>query len=208
MLMNNVCKILLVDDDRLVLATVSSGLRDHGYDVVTAASGEDVLEQVNKERPDLVLLDMRMPGLSGVETARLLKQQNPVPFVFLSAYGDAKIVQEAAEEGAFGYLVKPIDVAKMIPTIEAALARARDLDGSRQREGHLQQALAQGRETSMAVGLVMERYRLNREQAFDALRVYARTQRRKLEEVALELLEASERSFLPVDIVERARNSH
>lgn len=205
--MVNTCKILLVDDDRLVLATVSAGLRDNGYEVVTAASGEEALEQVNQVFPDLVMLDMRMPGMSGVETARALKQQNQAPFVFLSAYGDEEVVQQAAAEGAFGYLVKPMDVTKMIPTIEAALARAHDLDGLRKNESHLQHALNQGRETSMAIGVVMERYGLNREQAFDALRSHARTRRRKLEEVASELLEATEKSFIPPEILEKVRNT-
>ena len=199
-------QILLVDDDRLVLATVSAGLRDNGYEVVTAASGQEAIEQVTKEIPDLVMLDMRMPGLSGVETARQLKKQTPVPFLFLSAYGDEEVVRQAAEEGALGYLVKPMDVAKMIPTIEASLARARDLDVLRENEGRLQHALNQSRETSMAIGLLMERYRLDREQAFEALRTHARSQRRKLEEVALELLEASEKCLLPADILTRARN--
>ncbi len=199
-------QILLVDDDRLVLATVSAGLRDNGYEVVTAASGHEAIEQVTKEIPDLVMLDMRMPGLSGVETARRLKKQTPVPFLFLSAYGDEEVVRQAAEEGALGYLVKPMDVVNMIPTIEASLARARDLDTLRESEGRLQHALNQSRETSMAIGLVMGRYKLDREQAFEALRAHARSQRRKLEEVALALLEASEKSLLPSEILERARN--
>ena len=102
------------------------------------------------------------------------------------------MVLQAAQHGALGYVVKPVDIPQLVPAIEAALARAADLRELRETGGQLQTALNESREVSMAVGLLMERRRLDRRQAFDALRTTARTQRRKIGEVAQELLAAAE----------------
>ncbi len=198
-------KLLLVDDDRLVLATLSDGLRSRGFDVVTASSGEQALAIIEQAVPDIVMLDMRMPGMSGVETAQhIRKREERIPFLFLSAYGDDEVVSQAASEGAMGYLVKPVDVGQIVPAITAALARAQEIETIRMNEERLQTALNQSRETSMAIGLIMERYHFTREQAFEALRHHARSQRRKIEEMALQILVAAESGYLPAASVSRA----
>lgn len=197
-------RILLVDDDRLICATLSEGLRQHGYQVETANSGEQALALCEHAAPDLAILDMRMSGMSGVETARFLRERTQVPYIFLTAYGDPETVKSAVAEGALGYLVKPTDVGQLIPAVEAALARATDIGSLRQNEQHLQSALAQNREVSIAVGVFMERFRLDREQAFAVLRYQARSQRRKLQELAGEIVQGAESLSLPPDVLEKA----
>ena len=189
---NPQCKVLLVDDDRLVLATLSSGLEEAGYAVQACASAEEARRVLGLERPDIAVLDVRMPGQSGLELAKQLQEHPGLPFIFLTAYGDEDIVREAIAHGALGYLVKPVDIHQLIPAIEAAVARAADLWGLRNTERQLQTALNENREVSMAVGLLVERRRISRQQAFDALRATARTQRRKIGEVAEEILSAAE----------------
>jgi response regulator NasT len=145
------------------------------------------------ERPDIAVLDVRMPDQSGLDLAKHLLLAHPgVPFIFLTAYGEEDVVQQAIENGAIGYLVKPVDIPQLIPAVEAAVARAADLWKLRNTEQQLQTALNENREVSMAVGLLMERRRLNRQQAFEVLRTTARTQRRKIGEVAEEILSAAE----------------
>lgn len=182
--------IVLADDDRLILSTLGNGLRHEGYEVFEAEDGEAAVALCKEKGPALALLDVRMPGLSGIEAARRLRAETNVPFLFLSAYGDSEVVQQATEEGALGYLVKPVDLPQIVPSIEAALARAADLRDLRESEFHLNRALAQGRQTSVAVGVLMERHRLTERQAFDLLRNRARSQRRKLIEVAQEFIDA------------------
>lgn len=184
--------ILLADDDRLVLATLGAGLRQVGYRVTEAASGVDALRLCLEDPPDLAVLDVRMPGLSGIELARQLRKHSDVPFVFLSAYGDDDVVRQAAEEGALGYLIKPVDIPQMTATIAAACARAKELRASREDKEKLTVALKTGRDTNMAVGLIMERNRLDRGAAFRLLRSHARSQRRKVNEVATQILDAAE----------------
>ena len=183
--------ILVVDDDRLVLAALVEGLRGAGYRVTGTASGKDALAIAGHDVPDLALLDVRMPGMSGIELGSQLRLQG-IPFLFLSAYGDQEIVRQAAKEGATGYLVKPLDIHQIVPSIEAALTGAGEMEKLRKSEAQLNTALAGSREISMAVGLLMMRDRLKREQAFDLLRDNARSQRRPVAELAKELLNSAE----------------
>lgn len=185
-------KVLLVDDDRLVLATLGNGLEQAGYAVQTCASAEEARRVLALDAPDIAVLDVRMPGVSGLKLARELNESLDIPFLFLTAYSEAEVVMKAAEHGALGYLVKPVDIPQLIPAIEAGLARAADLRKLRETERQLQTALNENREVSMAVGLLIERRRLTRQQAFDVLRSTARTQRRKIGEVAEGILSAAE----------------
>jgi response regulator NasT len=184
--------ILLVDDDRLILATLSQGLQKAGYRITQAASGEEALEVVARTPPDLAILDVRMPDMSGIELAKHLREKTTVPFMFFSAYSNPEIAQQAAQTGAVGFLVKPVDAAHIVPSIEAALARAAEIRTLRQTEADLNAALTAGRDTSIALGVIMERFHLSREAAFDILRNFSRTRRRKIHEVAGELLLAEE----------------
>ena len=183
--------ILVVDDDRLILATLAKGLRQAGYQVSEANSGEDALRLASEVKPDLALLDMRMPGMSGIKLAQRLGSDE-IPFIFLSAYGDAETVKQASKHGALGYLVKPLDVPQIIPSLEAGLARAAEIRQLREKEAQLGTALEAGRETSIAVGVLMERGRVDRQEAFETLRDYARSERRKVRDVAEDLINAVE----------------
>lgn len=185
-------RILIVDDERLVLATLAEGLRQAGYDVEEAASGEEALRLLEANLPDLAILDMYMPGMRGVDVARWLRLHSDAPFIFLSAYSDADAVEQAIAEGALGYLVKPLDVPQIVPSIEAALARAREFRKLNDAHNHLNTALSQSRDTSVAVGLAMERYGVGEQQAFELLRSAARNHRRKLADVAKDLVSAAE----------------
>lgn len=198
--------ILVVDDDRLVLTTLAEGLRSAGYEVTRAGSGEEALELLERHdtrEADLALLDVRMPGISGLELARRLQARRTLPFLFLSAFDDRAMVREAVEHGALGYLVKPLVVQQIVPTLEAALARGRELRALRSAHEEARAAAAERQTVSIAVGLLMERNGIDRERAFRVLRARARTQRRKLHEIASELLDAA--SLLTLSETERAR---
>lgn len=185
--------ILLVDDDRLVLSTLALGLGRAGYRTVTAESADDAEAYLaGGERPDLAILDVRMPGSSGLELGERLRALDRVPFMLLSAYSDRETVERATASGALGYVVKPADTPQLIPAIEAALARAREIQELETAERNLQRALNGEREISIATGITMVQYRLDRKAAFELLRKTARSQNRKLAELAAEVIRASE----------------
>jgi CheY-like chemotaxis protein len=186
--------ILIVDDDPNLLTFLTEVIGHAGYDTLTAASGEEALKVVAAREPDLAmaLLDITMPGMSGLDLGARLKQETSVPFMFLSAVDDSESARQAAANGAVGYLVKPVDAAHLMPAFEAGLARADDIRQLRRTEVNLNAALAAGRETSLAVGLLMGKFQTDRNTAFEVLRDHARSNRRKINEVADQLLAAEE----------------
>jgi len=181
--------LLLVDDDEVVLATFGKGLRDAGFVVQLAASGQEALMKARNAPPDLAVLDLRMPGLSGIETAEFLRDMG-VPVIFLSAYDDHDSVEQAITRGALGYLIKPIDVARAIPTIKAALERAREIRDLVEQKRRLTNAIDTGSLVNVAVGILMERHRIGRQEAFDSMRERSRNERRKVRDVAGDVLSA------------------
>jgi two-component system, response regulator PdtaR len=161
-------RIMVVDDDRLVLATLATGLRNAGFDVVEADNGDDAILLARKNRPELAMLDMRMQGKTGLDVARYLAAHTDTSFMFLSAFGDPETVQEASNTGALGYLVKPLDIRQIVPAVRAALARARDMKklkaaavGEGAPVAAQPAAAGAGAEMNIAVGVFMERNRIS-----------------------------------------------
>ena len=191
---SNTPHLLLVDDDRLILATLASGLRSAGYQVSTAESVDDAEALLATGlRPDLAIVDVSMPGRSGLELAERLHGLDHIPFLMLSAYSDAPCVECASGLGALGYMVKPLDISQIKPTIQAALQRAREIDTLRQTRTQLQAALNNDRDINVATGITMMQYRLPRATAFELLRSASRAQRRRLSDVATEAIQACEK---------------
>lgn len=186
-------RILLVDDDELMLNLLAQILQVAGYMIDKTTSAEAALAAIADAEPDLAVLDVYIPGVSGLELAKQLRERSEIPFMFVSGSKERTLVREATNYGAVGYLVKPFDHAQIVPTVEAALARADEIRKLRRTEAHLNTALTAGRETSMAVGLLMAKFQTTRHIAFEVLRDYARSNRRKINDVAQELLAAEER---------------
>jgi len=181
-------KILVADDDIFTLTSITSGLSDAGYQVVSAQDGESAVRLGLLEQPDLALLDIRMPGMTGIEAARELKSQGRISTLFLSAYSDREVVEVATREGALGYLVKPINPQQLMPAIEAALKRSAELQQLQQKESDLLGAISRNREISVAVGIYMQRFAADEQNAFDAIRRFARSKSLKLANLATALV--------------------
>jgi response regulator NasT len=183
--------LLLVDDDRVILATMSSGLIHAGYRVSCADSHDEAVEVLQSgDRPDLCIVDVQMPESDGLTLAVQLRDLYHIPFIMFSAYSDDATVKKASAAGALGYLVKPMDLPQMVPTIEAAMARATELESLRQSSLQLQKALQAERDINVAVGITMILHRLPRSDAFQLLRNAARARRMKLADLATEMIEA------------------
>ena len=185
-------KVLLVDDDRLILSTLATGLRTYGYDVFEAATGKDALQLAGQVKPDLALLDIRLPDLSGPEIARLLDKEWGIPSLFLSAHDDNATVQEAICTGGLGYLVKPFPVNHLVPALEVGLQRAREMQALKERDKRRQEALDRNRTINVAVGVLMERHKLARQEAYESLRSLARNQRCKVVNIACQVVESTD----------------
>ena len=183
-------QILLADDDRVIRVTLAKNLRQYDFDVLEASNGKEAVQIGCEQKPDLAIMDFQMPDISGVEAAQELREKADVSCVFLSAYSDDEFVEKAAKAGALGYLVKPVDVQHVLPTIESAMQRADEIRKLKQTESQLNTALQQGRETSIAIGILMARYNISSDQAFEMLRSESRNQRRKVGLIAAELVKS------------------
>jgi len=197
-------KILVVDDDRLVLATVTHGLVRAGYDVIDADNGDDAILLAREHKPDLALLDIRMEGKSGFDVAAYLRASLGTPFMFLSAFADDATVAQVKALGAVAYLVKPLDIAQIVPTVEAALssvrARRAQMPAS-PRPGATPALPTAGAGAGanpladpipVAVGVLMHRYSLPRGEALARLNRLAESDGRSLHAQATALLDAVE----------------
>lgn len=188
-------KILVVDDDRLVLATLTHGLAQAGYDIIDADNGDDAILLAREHRPDLALLDIRMEGKSGFDVAAYLRDYCQMPFMFLSAFSDDETVAQVKALGAVAYLVKPLDIRQIVPAVEEAFAQIGRREGEAAAAAPLAGTLAHealGQPVAMAVGVLMHRYSLSRGQALERLQRLAAAEGRPLVQQAERLLEAVE----------------
>ena len=185
--------VLLVDDDRLVLATVAAGLTQAGFEVLQADNGDDAILLAGRHKPRLAILDMRMPGTSGLDVARHLAAHTGTGFMFISAFGDQQIVAEATRLGALGYLVKPLEIKQIVPAVKEALARLAAIERPGAAAQSQLPSLPRTRDEWIAVGIMMERLHLDQERAIDALQAQARTERCAVEALASSVVETTNR---------------
>ncbi len=194
-------RILVVDDNRLVLATLTDGLTRAGYHVYDADNGDDAILIAREHRPDLALLDIRMEGKSGFDVAQYLRTKCRMPFMFLSAFSDEQTVAQVKALGAVAYLVKPLDIKQIVPAVEAAFAHIESGRAPAAGEPVATTAADVARPldttTAMAVGVLMHRYSLDRAEAARRLASLAAGERRSEREQAELLLAAVEQLAAP-----------
>ncbi len=184
--------ILVVDDDRLVLATLVHGLAQAGYQVIDADNGNDAILLAREHRPDLALLDIRMEGMSGFDVAETLRDKYRIPFMFLSAFSDDATVAQVKALGAVAYLVKPLDIRQIVPAVEAALANVGARRAAAPPAAPVAAPMALDPVVAMAVGVLMHRYSLTRGAALERLERQAESEQRAPAEQAERLLQAVE----------------
>ncbi len=198
-------RILVVDDDRLVLATVTHGLAQAGYEVIDADNGDDAILLAREHRPELALLDIRMEGKSGFDVAETLRDAYRIPFMFLSAFADEATLAQVEALGALDYLVKPLDVGQILPRVADALARVRAGQGGATSAQALAEAVAPPQvvplaldvplgadPVALATGVLMHRHSLLRGAAHQRLQRMATEQGLSLPAQAERLLGAVE----------------
>ena len=191
-------KILVVDDDRLVLAMVTHGLSQAGYEVIDADNGDDAILLARQHRPDIALLDIRMEGKTGFDVAEYLRDVGHTPFVFLSAFSDQETVAKVKALGALAYLVKPLEVGQIVPTIDAAYARAQQMKAAEQAQAQpLSQEMPDEASVledvvPLALGVLMHRFSLSRAEALARLRKLAAAEKRTVATQAQRVVQAVE----------------
>ncbi|OLD47715.1 MAG: response regulator [Armatimonadetes bacterium 13_1_40CM_3_65_7] len=182
-------RILIADDEAVIRLGLRSMLEDQGYRVVgEAADGTRALDLVRRLRPDLVFLDIKMPGIDGLQAAQALLAERAVPVIVLTAYADREFVDKAKDAGVLAYLVKPVRESDLRPTVEVALARFREIRALHDDVGSLEDALATRKLIERAKGVLMRRNGLDETAAFAQIQRRARNSRKTMKEIAEEIL--------------------
>ena len=178
-------RILIAEDETIIRLDLRDLLQRAGFDVCAEArDGVEAVELARTEKPDLAVLDVKMPRLDGIEAARRILAERPIPVVMLTAYGQDELVSRAVEAGVFGYLVKPFREQDLLPAIQAARARHEELTALREEADSLSEALAARKAIERAKGLLMAKESLTEEQAFSRLRRASQSSGRPLKVVA------------------------
>lgn len=178
-------RILVAEDEAIIRLDLVETLREEGYDVVAETGrGDDALRLVGEVEPDLAILDVRMPGLDGIEVAREIVASRSAAVLILTAFGQRELVERAAEAGALAYLVKPWQRNDLVPAIEVALARHRESLALAQENEELVDQLEVRKLVDRAKGLLMDNFSLSESDAFRFVQISAMGSRRSMREVA------------------------
>src|SRR5881296_3639035 len=178
-------RVLIAEDETIIRLDLRALLERAGFEVCAEArDGEEAVELARSEEPDVAVLDVKMPGLDGIEAARKILDERPIPIVMLTAYGQEELVSRAVEAGVFGYLVKPFREGDLLPAIHAARARHDELSALREEAESLAEALAARKAIERAKGLLMQREGLTESEAFARLRKASQVSGRPLKVIA------------------------
>jgi response regulator NasT len=164
-------RILIAEDETIIRLDLRKLLEEAGHEVCAEArDGAEAIELAESEAPELAILDVKMPRLDGIEAARRILEERPIPIVMLTAYGQDELVARAVEAGVFGYLVKPFRESDLLPAIATARARHEELSALREEADSLAEALAARKAIERAKGILMDRDGVSEQEAFERLR--------------------------------------
>ena len=182
-------RILVAEDETIIRLDLKETLERGGFEVCgEARDGEEAVELAREQKPDLAVLDVKMPRLDGIEAARRILAERPIPIVMLTAYGHDELVARAVEAGVFAYLVKPFRESDLLPAIQTAKARYAELEALREEAESLTEALATRKVVERAKGLLMEQDGLSEQDAFTRLQRVSQTSGRPMKVVAEALI--------------------
>ena len=182
-------RILVAEDEAIIRLDLVETLQEAGYEVVgETGRGDDALRMVGELKPDLAILDVRMPGLDGIEVAREIVAERSAAVLILTAFGQRELVERAAEAGALAYLVKPWQRTDLIPAIEMALARHRELLALSEDKMTLEEQLESRKIVDRAKGKLMDEHEMSEQDAFRFLQKTAMGSRGSMRSVSESVL--------------------
>lgn len=183
-------RVVIAEDEALIRLDLAEMLEEEGYDVVAQASdGEAAVELVTKHRPDLVVMDIKMPKLDGIAAAALIAQARIAPVVMLTAFSQRDLVERAREAGAMAYLVKPFSKSDLVPAIEMARSRFAEIVELEQEVGDLTDQLATRKVIERAKGLLQEALDISEPDAFGWIQRTAMDLRLSMQQVAQSVID-------------------
>jgi two-component system, response regulator PdtaR len=191
-------RVLIAEDEALIRLDLAEMLREEGYEVVgEAGDGQEAVELAESLRPDLVIMDVKMPRRDGIDAASEIASKRIAPIVILTAFSQRELVERARDAGAMAYLVKPFSITDLVPAIEVAVSRFSEIAALENEVATLGDRLETRKLVERAKGLLQSKHQMTEPEAFKWIQRAAmdrRTTMKRVAEVVLETLEDSEES--------------
>jgi AmiR/NasT family two-component response regulator len=178
-------RVVIADDESVIRMDLKEMLTGLGYLVVgESGDGESAVNLARELRPDLVIMDIKMPGTDGIQAARILTEERIAPVLLLTAFSQTELIEGAKSAGVVGYIVKPFREGELVPAIEVAMARFREFRELEQEIGDLRETLETRKLIERAKGILMDSQGLKEAEAFRKIQKLSMNSRKSMKEVA------------------------
>ncbi len=182
-------RIVLAEDEAIIRLDLRESLQEEGYEVVgDVGRGDKAVEMVEALRPDVAIFDIKMPGMSGLEAAKIVSDKKICPVVMLTAFSQREIIEQARDAGALAYLVKPFQKTDLVPAIELAIARFAEIRSLSGEVAALGAQLETRKLIDRAKGVLIDKHRLSESDAFAFIQSMAMSQRMKMGDIAEQII--------------------
>ena len=186
-------KAVIAEDEQLTRTIIRARLEKLGHTVVAeAGDGAQAIEAARTHKPDVIIMDIKMPVMDGIEAARRIINETPCAILFLSSFNEQELVEHASETGALAYLMKPFRKEDLAPALEMAVRRFKQIMAQAKEIEELKETLETRKLIERAKGILMDRHRMSEEEAFKRIHFQARNQNKKMREIAQSIITAAD----------------
>jgi response regulator NasT len=183
-------RVVIAEDEAIIRLDLKEILEEEGYEVVgETGRGDEAVDLVRQHDPDLAILDIRMPGMDGLSAAREIAGNRRSAVLILTAYSQRNLIEEARDAGALAYLIKPFQRSELIPAIEVALGRFREMKSLESEVKGLEDQLETRKVVDRAKGMLMDKHGMSENDAFSFIQKTAMQQRVKTKVIAQQLID-------------------
>lgn len=190
-------RLLLIEDESIFRMDMRDMLEDEGYEIIgEAGDGEKGIELAFKHKPDLIIMDIKMPKLDGLRASQIICRSLPTPILLLTAYSQREYVEKAKQSNIVGYLVKPITEASFVPAVEIALAQAKRLRQKDIQAEELRNVIQSRKEIERAKGILMQEKQLSEDEAYKWMRRRSMELNVSMEQLAQQILKQENKRVL------------
>lgn len=184
--------VLVAEDNVSTRRVLCEHLEAMGYSVIASVSdGKEAVRLTLELAPSLLVMDIKMPNMSGLEAARIISRSRPLPIVIVTGYSSEELAAEAFDAGVFAYIVKPVSIKHLRPAITLALARYGEFVKLKDEVDDLKEAIESRKLIERAKGILMKRCNIGEEEAFKLLQAHSQKENKKMRELAATIVEAS-----------------
>ena len=183
-------RVVIAEDEAIIRLDLREILEEEGYEIVgETGRGDEAVELVRQHLPDVVILDIRMPGIDGLEAAKAIAGERLAAVLMLTAFSQRDLIEQARDAGALAYLVKPFDRNDLVPQIEVALGRHREIVALSKEVKGLEQQIETRRTVDRAKGILMDESGFKEHEAFTWIQRTAMRDRRTMKEISLQVID-------------------